>query len=371
MQHQQIIHLCAGTKGNIGNRIANSGEDCGFSYSLTSSDLAIYTDKPLELNFELATRLIEIANSRHSDFSNSYFEVWRKCGDESPEFSYEEDLSKHFCSVFNFYFSNYHFEPEDLHLRDYKIETDKFGEKQIVYNFSSLYSITDGAKTFLYNEMMKSLTYSKFLKWHYKNKIFTNQIDATGTPRQVIPMATNNITIGISCGYVYPFDNYISISEGIQECICHRPIFTIFSSCDLPLSIEEANILNNFIDVLSPLSLYKEEQAIGDNIYRFVFHAELTKFITEFLGLLFKNRFKFVLWEFIPESNIEYINTDKIIRRYKQCVNVNAKVYALFNHLIHNDKNNGYFETYPVDCLYKHDEENDNLGHFLDDILFI
>ena len=361
MQNQLIIHLCAGTQYSIGCRIANSGEDCGFSYDIDSSNLAIYTDKPVTLNLELATCLKKLFNRSYSDLSNSYSEIWRRCGDKSPEFSYDENLSNHICSIFNFFYNDYIFKPTDLNLREYNIYTDETGSRQIMYNFSSLFNINNSVEDILWNNMMKSLTYARNLKWLYKKNVCSNQFDTPKSPLQVISMAKNDSVIKISCGYVYPFDEFTPISEDIYECICHRPIFTIFSSCNFPISMKEAYIINSIIDKLSPLSLYKEKQKIGDNTYRFIFDAKLTDFIINIFSLLFNIQFKFIPWDFIPNNSIEYIHSSKIVRRYKDCVNLNATIYSIFEEFIHaNDKCfHRFSKIYPVDNLYKYDVEAD------------
>lgn len=356
MQKNEIVYLCAGYQYNIGLQIANSGKNCGFDYDIDSSDLAIYLNKPINLDFELSISLIQFINRHHS---NDGGEIWRACGDKSPIFEYNEKITQDICRIFNFYYSvnnKLYFEPANLHVSAYKIELDENNNWQRVYNVSSLYFVNNGVRNFLWNCMMKSLTYAGCLQWRFKNIILEKSVNATYTSPQCIPLATNNSIVKIVCGFVYPFDEYIPISENVHDCVCHRPIFTIFLSHNIFLSIKEADIINNIIDKLSPTTLYTERQNIGDNIHRFILNQDLTDFMVTYLNLLFNDKYKFTSWNFSPENNIEYINSIKIIRRYKKCINLNAKIYEIFQNLLNVADDSSYHnKTYPVDCLYKYD----------------
>lgn len=89
--------------------------------------------------------------------------------------------------------------------------------------------------------------------------------------------------------------------------------------------------------------------------------AKLTDFIINIFSLLFNIQFKFIPWDFIPNNSIEYIHSSKIVRRYKDCVNLNATIYSIFEEFIHaNDKCfHRFSKIYPVDNLYKYDVEAD------------
>lgn len=87
----------------------------------------------------------------------------------------------------------------------------------------------------------------------------------------------------------------------------------------------------------------------------------MTDFIINIFSLLFNIQFKFIPWDFIPNNSIEYIHSSKIVRRYKDCVNLNATIYSIFEEFIHaNDKCfHRFSKIYPVDNLYKYDVEAD------------
>lgn len=361
MKKNEIIYLCVGYQDNIGLQIANSGENGGFDYDIDSSDLAIYLNRPIDLNFELSINLIQYINRHHS---NGGGEIWRACGDKSPIFNYNEKMTRDICAIFNFYYSahnKFHFEPANLHVSGYKIELYENHNYQRIYNVSSLYSVNNGVRQFLWNCMMRSLTYARNLQWRFKNRVLEKSTDATYTSPQYIPIATNNSFVKIICGFVYPFDEFIPVSDNAYKCICHRPIFTIFLSNNILLSLKNAEIINNIIDKLSPTALYSERQNIGENIYRFSFDRELTHFMITYLNLLFNDQYKFSSWDFSPKDNIEYVDSMYIIRRYKNCINLNARIYEEFEKILSiTDKAPYFYKIYPVDCLHKYDCTYDN-----------
>ena len=94
------IFLCAGTEYYLGNRIANSGENCGFDYNVSSSSLSAYINEPINLPLDLSIKINEFIKQSERDED---FETWKACGDETPEFIYSETASVNLCSILNFY----------------------------------------------------------------------------------------------------------------------------------------------------------------------------------------------------------------------------------------------------------------------------
>lgn len=349
IHNRKQIFLSAGTEYYLGNRIANSGENCGFDYSVRSSSLSVYINKPIDIPLDLSIKIIEfIKQSEHKED----FEMWKACGDETPEFTFSETASVHICNILNFHLAtNLEFIPQYLDVTSRKLIRNSQGINEWENIVDTLFKLNDIARNVIRSNMDKSLKYAKNLQWPFFDIKVPKEINTTYQRDPYVPFPVENQQIEIMAGYTYPFDLFMPISPKKHRCICHKPIFTIFSSHRLPLSFTIADQLNNIIDILSKDNTYEEIGTLGKIKYRFKHEQKLTDFILQFLRIAYKNKYIFVGGNFCPEKSISYLDSYGLKRRYHNCVNINAQVYEHFSRLLYAD------DTLLVDmCSYPVDK---------------
>lgn len=344
------IFLCAGTEYYLGNRIANSGENCGFDYNVSSSSLSAYINEPINLPLDLSIKINEFIKQSERDED---FETWKACGDETPEFIYSETASVNLCSILNFYLTpNIEFVPQYLDVTSRKLIRNSQGINEWENAVDSLFKLNNIARDVIRRNMDKSLKYAKNLQWPFFDIKIPKEMNTTYQREPYAPFPVEKQKIGILAGYTYPFDLFKPISHKKHRCICHKPIFTIFSSHRLPLSFAIADQLNNIIDILSEEHTYEEIGALGEINYRFKYERKLTDFILQFLGITYQNKYIFEKGDFCPEKSISYLDSYGLKRRYHNCVNINAQIYEHFSRILFAD--NSLLSDmciYPVDKL--------------------
>lgn len=349
------IYLSAGIEDYLGHRIANSGEDCGFEYTINGSGLSIFISEPIQLPLDLCMKFIELFKKNKMEGGGT---TWKACGDNTPEFNYSDVFSKYLCDILNFHFAGtITFVPKEswdvVNSIKGNIEDDLPFKDESMYKYTLNGMVRNAIESFMNNH----LSYAKNLRWPFYDKKLPTQIDSTRQidPSLYIPFAEKGKSIGIVAGYVYPFDKFIPVSSKRHKCICHKPIFTIFSTHRLLYTFQIATQLNNIINGLSAESLYEEIGILGNVKYKFIPNIKLTKFIIQFLNLIYENKYTFEEGEFSPEKNISYVDYgfDGLNRRYHKYANINSGVYEYFSSQIYSDDNyQKNWIKYPVDRLH-------------------
>ena len=346
----ESVFLSAGFEVFVGLQVANSGENGGFDYEISSSRISVYLDKSIEMTLDFCVRFLSYI-SKTEQKGGGY--IWKACGDEAPEFDYSEEVSKYVCNFLNVYYSNqYTFIPKNLNVQDeyHKVNLNKEWWEA---DKSSLNNLYNSARNYIYILMNKSLTNALHLTWRYKENAIPKNLDSTFTldPYFCLPLASTSSKIEIVAGYVYPFDEFIPVSQYQHTGICHRPIFTIFSSHRIGIPLHIADSLNNIIYSLSPSNTIEVIQNLGDNNYKFKIDHELCDFVIRYLTILYSNKYNFILGNFDPTEKISYLNGSEIKRRYQNCVNLNSDIYKTFSNFLYPQKETfvSSFKDYPAD----------------------
>lgn len=376
MEHN-VIYVCAGLEYTDSYLIANTGENCGNDYSFEKASCVVYLDKKIMINSVICSMLRRLF---HVSIHNCDIVSFREAGDRSPEFSYDEHLSEFVAQLLELMLDDGSFRAKDLNVNKRELIPikGKSGLYDYIYTVDSLYclnKIVDEHMKFSYIKF-SDLFKDKIYNWNYleQDKVIPDHLLATNVPRLILNKDSMNV--GVKCGYVYPFDEFNITQNETYECVCHKPIFTIYLSQIISISYEECINLSNIIASLCTLDMYSEICSFCENKFKFVFNAKLNDFIISVLNKMFNSRYIFEDGDFHPDAEIGYRKFDSMTveRVYKSCVNLNAQIYLQLNNPYYPrkiprgifsrgmiQKSDSYYDSfyklnkYPIDYLRKNE----------------
>ena len=190
--------------------------------------------------------------------------------------------------------------------------------------------------------------------WYYYKTMIPKSLELPFRTKSYCE-ATKWSIISIVCGYIYPFSSRSLTGNATANYTCKKPIFTIFSSHFIPLTLNEAEFINDIICKLSYLPPYTESRHILNNKIKFIKSKDLTISVINIFNGLFQNRFKFKVGTGNPTSHIRYFYSNRVIRNYEGYVSVNSICYDLLTQFLKSGippERYHYFNEYPVDALY-------------------
>lgn len=331
---QNVIYVCAGLEYTDSYLIANTGENGGNDYSFEKASCVVYLDKKIIINSVVCSMFRRLF---HVSISNCDIVSFREAGNRAPEFSYDAHLSEFVAQLLELMLDSGSFRAKDLNVRK-REQLPRKGNSAFcdyLYTVDSLYclnKLVDEYMKFSYLEFSE-LFKGKIYNWNFieQKKIIPNHLLANKVPRFILN--NDSVKVGVKCGYVYPFDEFNIIQDDTYECICHKPIFTIYLSQKIAISYEECINLSKIIASLCTLDMYSEICSFCENKFKFVFNAKLNDFIISILNAMFNSRYIFEDGDFHPEVEFEYREFDimTVERIYKSCVNLNAQIYLQLN----------------------------------------